>query len=744
MKLTKIHINHFGNLKDFDLTPEEGLNRIERPNGWGKSTLAAFLKAMLFGLPSARASEKNPRLQYAPWEGGSYGGYLELSCELGEFRIERIFDPLGSRDYCRVFDKATGLESDALGEIPGETLFGINADGFDKTAYLTQKDVYFTKGALSSITDRLHKLLDNVEDAGSFDDAIKTIHKYQKGLRNPVDGLKYKELEQQLWDLKSNLEKAKSRRGELELLEEKRNAFRDALDSLESVKEEFHRRREIAVLLQRRRALVAEIDSLNSDETALESVFRGAPLADEELAGLEESCRALQSAAAYAKTLRDAFPADEYERLLRIYPNGVPGEDEIAAGEEILRRRRALAEQLDANPEQTAEAAPHKGGLLIASILLLIGGALALPILFGAPLWLLAGAIPALLAGGAYLGFVLSKSAKSKHELAKREAERQALLNEISALDAAFYEKLPVSRGCSVGEEALSRLREDQRLSLALCKEKARLDEALAKQSELSKPLAALISTYATPEDRADPSALLARLRDTRRKLDWTRNLLAEKKEQLKAFDKEYPLSEADLASDPVELEEVPDWKARRKEWEDGLRAAEQQIALISAELDRIPEWGDALSKVEADLNERREKYLILERTEAYLEKAKDALSARYRDGIEQRFPVYLKLLAGEEMPEASVDSEMNIRLYGGGRSRSILAFSQGTKDLADVCLHLSLVDALTDKNEIPFLLLDDPFVNLDDRRYAAARRLLGELAKTHQIFYFVCRRERD
>ena len=40
---------------------------------------------------------------------------------------------------------------------------------------------------------------------------------------------------------------------------------------------------------------------------------------------------------------------------------------------------------------------------------------------------------------------------------------------------------------------------------------------------------------------------------------------------------------------------------------------------------------------------------------------------------------------------------------------------------------------------EVPFLLLDDPFINLDDENYAKACSLLASLAERFQIVYTVC-----
>ena len=70
-------------------------------------------------------------------------------------------------------------------------------------------------------------------------------------------------------------------------------------------------------------------------------------------------------------------------------------------------------------------------------------------------------------------------------------------------------------------------------------------------------------------------------------------------------------------------------------------------------------------------------------------------------------------------------------------------SFSRGWRDAVEFCTRLSLTDALYKDSEKPFLLLDDPFVNLDDERLPAARALLESLAADYQILYFVCHKDR-
>ena len=51
MKLLECHVDNFGKLSNFDYQFSDGLTVIQEPNGFGKSTLAAFIKAMLYGIP---------------------------------------------------------------------------------------------------------------------------------------------------------------------------------------------------------------------------------------------------------------------------------------------------------------------------------------------------------------------------------------------------------------------------------------------------------------------------------------------------------------------------------------------------------------------------------------------------------------------------------------------------------------------------------------------------------------------
>ena len=130
--------------------------------------------------------------------------------------------------------------------------------------------------------------------------------------------------------------------------------------------------------------------------------------------------------------------------------------------------------------------------------------------------------------------------------------------------------------------------------------------------------------------------------------------------------------------------------------------------------------------------------------TLSLLEDSKAALSTRYLDGMQDSFADFLAMLVGDEAPESMMDDGFEVRMNGGGQTRTMESFSRGWRDAVQFCIRLSLTEALfAEGSEKPFLLLDDPFVNLDDARMAAARRMLNQLAEKYQIVYMICHKDR-
>ena len=109
----------FGKLEHQTLTLQPGLNIIEAPNEWGKSTWCAFLAAMLYGIDTRVKSTKTAladKERYAPWSGSPMSGRMEL--DTGEDAIsalEAALPGFGSKDFYRI--TLTGSGAGSLEEI---------------------------------------------------------------------------------------------------------------------------------------------------------------------------------------------------------------------------------------------------------------------------------------------------------------------------------------------------------------------------------------------------------------------------------------------------------------------------------------------------------------------------------------------------------------------------------------------------------------------------------------------------
>lgn len=184
MKLISCHIDNFGTLHDFDMTFEDGLNVVMHDNGWGKSTFAAFLKAMLYGYDNKRSKDlsENDRKHYKPWQGGKYGGTLTFEKNGTRYMVWRFFGETARYDTMGLRDLDAGKTISDVENV-GEWLFKLDADAFKRSAYINSNQLNNGSSALS-FHARLNAVLGEASDVGAFDSAltqlVKRIKDYEK------------------------------------------------------------------------------------------------------------------------------------------------------------------------------------------------------------------------------------------------------------------------------------------------------------------------------------------------------------------------------------------------------------------------------------------------------------------------------------------------------------------------------------------------------------------------------------
>ena len=214
MKLLQCHVDNFGRLSDFDYAFSDGLTVICQPNGFGKSTLAAFLKAMLYGFPrtAGRSISGNERKKYLPWQGGTYGGSLDFEFEGVRYRVRRTFGRTAARDTFSLRDLDHRTESSRFDQRLGEELFQLDADSFMRSVYLPQGQEQ-EWGATTSIRTKLGDLVDDTDDLNNYDTAMerlrasRTVYRKFRGSGGRID-----ELQGQIEALEGELADAERRR----------------------------------------------------------------------------------------------------------------------------------------------------------------------------------------------------------------------------------------------------------------------------------------------------------------------------------------------------------------------------------------------------------------------------------------------------------------------------------------------------------------------------------------------------
>ena len=184
MKIKRIHIDNFGALQDKDITFRENVNLLFNENGWGKTTLSIFIKAMFYGMAPARENIKMERKKYMPWQGGKFGGWLEFSCQKGDFRIVRSFAKTPEGDEVQLIDLNTNKLCPLPKEELGQWLFGVGKETFEMTAFFPQLNFLATSN--EQISAGVLGLDKFKYDLASVGDALAKIKKEISSLKKDI------------------------------------------------------------------------------------------------------------------------------------------------------------------------------------------------------------------------------------------------------------------------------------------------------------------------------------------------------------------------------------------------------------------------------------------------------------------------------------------------------------------------------------------------------------------------------
>ena len=361
MRINECYINNFGKLSDFKISFNDGLNTIKAENGYGKTTLSVFIKAMFYGLDSTKRTKlsENDRKHYLPWNGLSAGGSLSFSTAGKEYRIERLFMPKPQDDAFKLYDLTIGKESTDFTENIGEELFGIDADGFERTIFLSEQNLS-GKNENKTVSAKLSDLVGYECDLSVMDDALSLLEKerkvyYKRGGSGEIGDVKEKinSLKIRLAELKRtgvSLEEEKARylaiKNELKSLSEEREKLKKAEAENNRMRERFSYEKQY---LDMQNNLEKEKELKLKEELFFKNGVPKRELLQEFKEKLSES-KILEEA-----SVKELF--SEYDRLADFFKNA-PSDEEferIKKLAEIEKEKRKEAEIITAQMQPSSK-----------------------------------------------------------------------------------------------------------------------------------------------------------------------------------------------------------------------------------------------------------------------------------------------------------------------------------------------------------------------------------------------------
>lgn len=686
MKLEKAHIENFGKLKNFDVQFNEESNLLLENNGWGKSTLAAFIRIMFFGFQNENKSSvvENERKKYDPWQGGVYGGQLTFAVGKKKYRIERTFGKTKSEDRFVLYDAIKNLPSVDYSEKIGEEVFSIDAESFMRSIFIGQDDC--ETNATIQIQKRIGNVAKKIEDIEDYERAWQRLQeKILEMSPENKEGSLYK-LEKSIAGVESILEKSQG-------VEEK-------MDELQQKEKD---------CLEKRKECLAKQEQLSTELSQKGKRKEQAMLHQEYLTRTEEFTRAKENYDRKRKDFPKTVPQIEILQVIRQMAHEIQPEQE-----EIHIKEQKFADKVPSrsHAEEVLDVSilPEVKLKLVASglfFVLCVVGAVALRGI------VLAFSISAMLGAVAGLLFFIRALLEIKELVGEKEEdllpdqseevwseEEREELKELEKLKTEHQKKVDTvekylrSTGFSVNEDMV-----------------VQLDQMLSDVTELSR----LKKTKQTSE------------------------------EILKKFIAANPGCEREKEEEIVpekENRELAEMVALIKKHDRELASIKEEIHNLQRSYDERMEIQALYERAKEEYREEKERYDILCKSKLHLEEARRNFGTKYMEPIKVAFDKYYALLTGKSNEEFVLDDHLNLSLKSAGKKRDISLMSEGYRDLIGLCMRMALIETMY-VVEKPFLILDDPFVNLDNSKMGEAMKFLEKISKEYQMIYFSCHSSR-
>ena len=690
----------FGKLENQTLTLQPGLNILEAPNEWGKSTWCAFLVAMLYGIETRVHTTKTllaDKERYAPWSGSPMSGNIDLCWNGRDITIQRQSKGKGFLNVFRAYETDTGIDVPELtAENCGQQLLGVEKEVFLRAGFLRLADLPVTQN--EALRRRLNALVTTGDESNTADALAQKLKDLKNRCRlNRSTGLlpqaeaERSQLEgklRELQELETLCTQNKQRQAQLEVHYSTLCNHRDALEYEAS-----------RTQTEKRAAAQAALDGANAKVQELEQVCSQLPSQDEiqhtltRLRQLRENKESLQLES-------QLLPQEPAAPMIPAPFMGVSGSVAMAEND-ATACKNALAKSKWTFPAIMGAvlAAVSLVGLLIPSW---VGIAIAaLGVAIGLTL-LITGVLRC------------RKSAKQADALQRKYG---ALPMEQWVASARYYSDLQA--------DFLAKRSQNQSLR-----------ESLEQRNVLLQQQIQELTQGKTLWDAEDHWLSMDK---TRMELENARRELARAEDYLQMLSSvkevappRFPDSLTYTPQDTARM--ISDCTVQQKQLQLQLGQHQGRMAALGTK-----------AELEAQLDTLNTRIAALEETYSALEFAMNTLSAastelqrRFAPRIAKRAQELFSRLTDGRYDRLSLAEDLTVHAGAADETtlHSALWRSEGTTDQLYLALRLAVSQELTP--EAPFIL-DDALVRFDDTRLTKALGILEEAAADRQVILFTC-----
>lgn len=836
MKLVKCHIANFGILENVDIVFDSSLYEMFKENGEGKTTFLNFIHAMLFGLSTsnARNKEENLRSLYYPYNGGLFGGSLEIEKDNKIYRIERVFDrKSGPKDTLKITLNNKEIDIDIVKDI-----LQLDEESFHKTLYFRNTD--FDLSTPESLTNNILKLESASNISSSYQKAIESLSNKEKEYsKNSSSGIikslstsilnsnkRKLELafnEEEFIALKNEytttlnkileLEKERDLISSFEVLKSKEETKLKALEQLHNYEEKnqnivSHYNNQIITVsdISKLRDMKLNYDTYKSnikeaklDENeennylSLNYLFTKNPLSKDDINSLKNKNDELIIQENKLNSI-DLSINEEEKDIINLFKDKEIKQDSFNHLDELINEYNSLFNHINNVSNISSELENNKNNktlpiiMGIVASLSLVGGIIL--IFYHLVTAIILFAITVLLFIFSFILFIKDNKVSSPIVDKKEEMKTRMRMKEIEEEIHKVCTKYAIySSNINADYQQLKNLyqsylsiinhhkdneNEKNELETNIKKIKEELfivrsTYKIKEEDDLVISLSKLLDKYTSLSDTVKNYATI--ITTLKGKLKEIENNFLKIKEQ---YQLDLNLNEDNFIDkiDSYKIEviayhenekQIKYWNDELERYQEGesdfdissLRDKEEVIEelkvfkekrnTLKKDIDDIEARQKEIEQEDLSIITNQEKLLEAEQIDRIykltlnaLIKTNNIIISKYIDPIKNDFKKYASQIEDVLGEEVHLSSNFELEFMQQDSLRGYNHLSLGEKIIAGMVLRMAFINQLYPEDK-PFILLDDPFANLDDNHLKKAIKLVKDLSKQMQIIYITC-----